>query len=259
MFCRPSLCIAALTSIALLAWAAAADSAGGEERELLVAAAVSLRDPLVAIAAGFEAEHSGTRVFTTFGASSVMAAQVRAGAPIDVFISANRRIVDDLVAREQVDAATRFTLVRNRLVPLVAMDAKGRVTGPEDLLGPEIRSVAIPEPAVPLGGYAREWLQGRGLLAALDARIIPTQHARATLAAVESGDADVAIVYATDAQIARGSRIAWEIPDTEQPDIAYEAARVTDARHPDLAAEFLTYLRGDAGLTTLRSAGFALP
>ncbi|MBW2317020.1 MAG: molybdate ABC transporter substrate-binding protein [Deltaproteobacteria bacterium] len=248
-----------LTSIALLAWAAPAGSAGGEDRELLVAAAVSLRDPLVAIARGFEAANRDARVFTTFGASSVMAAQLRVGAPVDVFISANRRIVDDLAARAQIDTATRFALVRNRLVPLVAMEVKGSIVGPEDLLGPEIRSLAVPEPAVPLGAYVREWLHSQGLLAAVDARIIPTQHARATLAAVESGDVDVAIVYATDARIARQSRAAWVIPDSEQPDIAYEAARVTDTRHPELAAEFLAYLRGDASLATLRAAGFALP
>jgi molybdate transport system substrate-binding protein len=253
-----SLCIA-LTSIALLTGAASAGSAGGGGRELLVAAAVSLREPLVAISRNFEAGHPGARVLTTFGASSALAAQVKVGAPIDVFVSANRSIVDDLVEGGQVDAATRFPLARNRLVVLVAMDARAPIAGPEDLLAPEIRALAIPEPAVPLGGYAREWLLRRGLLAALEARIVPTQHARAALAAVESGDADVAIVYATDARIARGSRVAWEIPDAEQPDIAYEAARVTDTRQPDLALQFLAYLRSDAGLATLAAAGFATP
>jgi molybdate transport system substrate-binding protein len=127
------------------------------------------------------------------------------------------------------------------------------------LLAPGVARIAIPIAAVPLGAYAREWLQGRGLLDALAARIVPTPHARATLVAVENRHVDAAIVYATDARRARGARIAFEIPESEQPAIRYSAVAVAGSREPALAADFLAYLRSEEGARPFVAAGFSLP
>jgi len=228
--------------------------------ELLVAAAISLQAPLTQAAQRYEALHPGATLALTFGASNSLAAQLRAGAPIDVLASAAEPIVDLLVLSGDAIAGSRFVLVRNRLVVVVPEDESGiAVERAQDLLAPGVAKVAIPIAAVPLGGYAREWLQGRGLLDALAARIIPTPHARATLVAVENRHADAAIVYATDARLSRGARIAFEIPDAEQPAIRYEAVAATKSREPALAADFLSYLRSQAGTAPFVEAGFALP
>jgi len=228
--------------------------------ELLVAAAISLQAPLSEAAQHFEEIHPDVRLALTFGASSAIAAQVRAGAPIDVLVSAADAIVDSLIRSGDVVASSRMTLVRNRLVVVVPeREPRAAIDGPQDLLAPGIAKLAIPIAAVPLGGYAREWLQRRGLLDALLARIVPTPHARATLAAVENRHADAAIVYATDARIASSARIAFEIPDAEQPAIDYAAAVVTGSREPALAGEFLAFLRSEDGTRPFVDAGFALP
>jgi molybdate transport system substrate-binding protein len=244
--------LAPLAGLCLLACAAAAD-------ELLVAAAVSLREPLVEIGRRYDAQHPGERVSFSFGASSVLAAQARAGAPIDVFVSADERIVDRLEAEGLVPGEDRFTLVSNRLVVIAAQGLDFPLAGPEDLARPEVRWIAIAEISVPVGRYARAWLTRRGLLERLEPRIVPTAHARATLAAVDYGDADAAIVYATDARVARSARLAFEIPDAEQPRIVYTAARVRDARRPQAAERFLSHLRSPAAREILRAAGFATP
>jgi molybdate transport system substrate-binding protein len=96
----------------------------------------------------------------------------------------------------------------------------------------------------------------RGLLEQLAPRLIPTEHARATLAAVDHGQADVAIVYATDARLARSARIAFEVPDAEQPRIVYAAARVRDSTRRRQAGDFLAFLTGQATRDALRTAGF---
>jgi molybdate transport system substrate-binding protein len=241
-----------LAGLCLLASAAAAD-------ELLVAAAVSLREPLVEIGRRYDAQHPGERVSLSFGASSVLAAQARAGAPIDVFVSADERIVDRLEAEGLVPGEDRFTLVSNRLVVIAAQGLDFPLAGPEDLARPEVRWIAIAEISVPVGRYARAWLTRRGLLERLEPRIVPTAHARATLAAVDYGHADAAIVYATDARVARSARVAFEIPEAEQPQIVYTAARVRDARRPQAAERFLSHLRSPAAREILRAAGFATP
>jgi len=228
--------------------------------ELLVAGAVSLQAPLSEAARLYESRHPDTSVSLTFGASNALAAQLRAGAPIDVLASAAEPIVDSLAASGAVDASSRFTLVRNRLVVVVPVSAASdAIEEPQDLLSPTVTKLAIPIAAVPLGGYARAWLRAHALLDALSARIVPTPHARATLAAVENRHVDAAIVYATDARLASGARIAFEIPDAEQPAIRYVAAAASGSRAPALSADFLAFLRSEPGVQPFVEAGFALP
>jgi molybdate transport system substrate-binding protein len=225
--------------------------------ELNVAAAASLREPLTAIARHCEQLHPGLHVQLSFGASSVLAMQVRAGAPIDVLVSADARIADDL-ARAGLVAARRG-VARNRLVVIASREAAPRIEAPADLAAPDVRRIAIPQHAVPVGRYAREWLARRGLLEAVNARTVQTEHARATLVAVDQGHADAAIVYASDARLARSARVAFEIPDDEQPHIEYVAVTLTGARAPALAETFLAFLGGTASREILAAAGFAAP
>ncbi len=224
--------------------------------EILVGAAVSLREPLTEIAELWEKRRSETRVRLSFAASSTLAAQIRAGAPLDVFTSADVRIVEALGAEGLLDGEGA-TFATNRLVVLVSRDAGAPLEGPADLLAPGLRRLAVPGGAVPVGRYAREWLRSRGLLSRLEPRLVRTEHARATLAAVDLGHADAAIVYATDARVARSARLAFEVAAAEQPRIEYAAALVAGAR-PGSAA-FLSFLLGSGAQAVLRDAGFGTP
>ena len=228
-------------------------------QDLLVASAVSLREPMVEIAARFVDLEPGIPLTLTFGASSVIAAQIRAGAPVDVFVSADDRIVDRLVADGLVADADRYPLARNRLVVIAGAGLMPPPQRAEDLLDPRVRRVAIAAEAVPAGRYARAWLRRRGLFEALHLRLIATEHARATVAAVDAGHAEVAIVYATHAHLARSARVAFPVPDAEQPRIVYTAALLRAARRPERAARLLRFLRGDEAARVLSAAGFAGP
>lgn len=225
--------------------------------ELLVGAAVSLRGPMDEIARRFEAREPGVAVRLSFGASSVLASQVRAGAPLDVLVSADERSVEQLASEGRIAPQDRVVLASNRLVVLVAPHLRRRPARPGDLLAQEIRRVAVPDGAVPIGRYARAWLAAQGLLEPLAARLVPTEHARATLAAVDAGHAEAAIVYATDARLARAARPAFEIPDAEQPRIVYAAARLLGARPG--AERLLAFLGGDEARRVLAAAGFGVP
>jgi len=243
--------------IALALVAIISKPAGAED--LLVAAAVSLREPLDTIARRFESEHAGVRVQLAFGASSTLAAQARAGAPLDVFVAADEESLDALAAAGLVREAGRLRIAGNRLVVIASADLRVPLERAADLERPELRRIALPERTVPLGHYAREWLARHGLLAALGPRLVSTEHARATLAAVDAGHADAGIVYATDARAARSARVAFVPPPAEQPRIVYVAAPLTRARAPALAERFLAALAGAEARQTLVAAGFAPP
>jgi molybdate transport system substrate-binding protein len=242
--------------IALLAAALVAAACGGASEDLVVAAAVSLREPVQEMGRDFREARPEVAVRLAFGATPQLAAQVRAGAPIDVLLSADRRTVEALQNQGLVAAPRVFA--RNRLVVLQ------RLGGPplsraEDLARPELRRIAVPERAVPVGHYARDWLARRGLLEAVEPRLVPTEHARATLAAVDAGLVDAAIVYASDARVARSARVAFEIRPAEQPEIQYVAARVAGSAHVADADAFLDFLAGPEAQAALARAGFAVP
>ncbi len=243
---------------AALALAATLAKPTGAE-ELLVAAAVSLREPLSAIAGRFEAERPGTRVQLALGASSTLAAQARAGAPFDVFIAADQQSLDALAAAGLARGETRLPIAGNRLVVIASAELRVPIESAADLERPEVRRIALADPAVPVGHYAREWLAGQGRLEALEPRFVATEHARATLTAVEAGHAEIGIVYATDAKTARSARVAFVPHDDEQPRIVYVAALLTGARAPALAKAFLATLHDLAARRDLETAGFLPP
>jgi len=240
---------------ALAAGAGLAGCAPDAEDPLRVGAAASLREPLERIAASFADANPGVAVQLVFGASNELAAQLRAGAPLDLLLSADEEIARALETEGLVRDLRPFA--SNRLVVIASEEVAVQLREPADLAGPALGRIALPAPAVPVGRYARDWLAQRGLLTAVEARAVQTQNARATLAAVDAGHADAAIVYATDARVARSARVAFEIPDAEQPRILYVAAVACDTRRPEAAARFLDSLAGGPAQEILRDAGFS--
>jgi molybdate transport system substrate-binding protein len=224
--------------------------------DLVIAAAASLREPVEQLSLDFEAARPEVDTRLSFGASSALGAQVRLGAPVDVFLSADAAIVDDLERRGLVVAGDRFALTRNRIVVIVRRESGMALNRPADLLGEDVRRFAMPSKVVPIGRYASAWLALHGLSEPLAARTVVTEHARATLAAVALGHADAAIVYASDARAGRDVEIAFEIPEAEHPPIVYSAARIATSRVPEDAAAFLASLRTERASALLRAAGF---
>lgn len=221
--------------------------------ELSVFAAVSLADALTEIGTSWQAA-SGQRPVFNFGASSDLARQIRAGAPADVFFSADEAQMDALERQGLVLATERSDLLSNTLVVIVPEDSKARVTSPRDLAG--LRTIAIADPqAVPAGVYARAWLEGLGLWDELAPQVVPTLHVRAALAAVESGNAEAGIVYRTDAAYSKRVRIAFEVSREQGPPIRYPVAPLASSGKRGAAA-FVAYLRSPAARVVFVRHGF---
>jgi len=205
--------------VALVALLAPRGGSGesAEPRDLLVFAAASLTDAVGQIATAFERE-TGTKVRCSFAGSNILARQIEAGAPADLFVSASPERMDELVRAGLVRPHDRVDLLSNRLVVIVAAGSRLPLHRPEDLA--RVRTLAL----VPAGIYARRWLVAAGLWDRLRGRVVPTLDVRAALVAVDSGAAEVGIVYRTDARMARSARVAFEVPATEAPRIVYPAA-----------------------------------
>jgi len=237
----------------LFAFVAASPARGAE---LLVFAAASLTDALGEIGAGWR-QATGDDVEFHFAGSSELAVQIENGAPADLFVSADAAKVDALAADGRIVAGTRRELLSNRLVIVVAAERGAAVRTAADLATPAVATLALAEPStVPAGLYAADYLRRADLWSRIEGKVVPTANVRAALAAVESGDADAAIVYATDAAISRRVRVAVEIPVDESPRIVYVAAIPDSAQDVDTSRRLLDFLQAPAAAEIFRRFGF---
>jgi molybdate transport system substrate-binding protein len=120
-----------------------------------------------------------------------------------------------------------------------------------------LQKIALADPAsVPVGIYAKKWLTGLGLWERIAPRIVPTLDVRAALAAVESGAIPAAIVYRTDAAVAKAARIAFVV--SNGPDILYSVAPLAASKSPRAAEDFVAFLAGPDGRATFSKRGFLI-
>jgi molybdate transport system substrate-binding protein len=223
---------------------------------VLVFAAASLTDALKEIAASWEIA-GGEGIAFNFAASSLLARQIREGAPADLFLSADEAQMDGLERAGLVVPGTRRSVLSNTLVAVVPKDSTLRIASERDLAGKGVERIALAEPtSVPVGVYSKKFFERVGIWDALAPKVVPTENARATLAAVESGNVDAGIVYRTDAAISKHVRIAFEIPAAMGPAISYPFALVKGAPRETEARRFLAYLGSPAARAVFVRYGF---
>ena len=231
---------------------------GAHGAEVNVFAAVSLSDSLKQIAANYEKQCDDKIIFN-FGASSTLARQIEEGAPADIFFSADEAKMDGLAKKGLIDSATRKSRLGNNLVVVVASDSKLTISSASALTNGNIQKIALAEPkTVPAGIYARQWLEKVSLWPAVETKVIPTENVRAALAAVESGNVEVGVVYKTDAGISKKVKVAYEVPAKDAPEISYPVALVKESKQADAAKKFLNYLDSKAAGDIFRQFGFVV-
>jgi molybdate transport system substrate-binding protein len=235
----------------LIVSVAAMATARGEE--ILVFAAASLTESLHELGRSFE-KTTGNSVRFSFGASSDLARQIRAGAPADVYFSADTARMDELERDGRVAKRDRREFLSNSLVVVVPAASSLRIREPRDLLS--LSRIALADPAVvPAGVYAKKWLEAEGLWERLSARVVPTLDVRSALAAVETQAAPVGIVYKTDACVSRRVRVVYEVAG--KPEIVYSLARVGDSRKT-AAADFVRFLESSQAAAVFEQHGFVV-
>ncbi len=226
---------------------------------LAVAAAANLRPALDTLARAFEAERPGVEVRVTFAASGTLHAQIVAGAPFDVFFSADRAspralAAEGLAEREEIYALGRLAVWVPNGSPLdLARD------GLAALARPGVRRVAIPNPALaPYGRAAEAALRAAGVWEAVRPKLVLGESVAQTAQFAHSGAADAAFVPRSLALLP-ALAAAGRAVDVPHPPVEQGAAVLARARDPALARAFLAFVRGEKGRALLTAAGYGLP
>lgn len=225
-------------------------------RDIVVFAAASLKNVLDDALTQYEVE-TGSTVAVSYAGSSALARQIEQGAPADIFVSANIEWMDFLEVQRMVDPATRRVLAGNRLV-VIGSEKQSLNWTLDDLqaaLGPQGRFAMALVNAVPAGIYGKAALDNLGFWPALAPSVVQTDNVRAALRLVALGEAELGIVYATDARLDTSVHVLATFDAALHAPVRYPAALVTDSQHPD-AATVLNFLASPAAQAIFAAHGF---
>ena len=228
-----------------------------QPRGPVVLAASSMQEALEEIAQVWEADGHSAPVLS-FAGTSALARQIEGGAPADVFVSADGEWMDELERSALIRPGTRADIAGNSLVlvgdPEHWRDAfwDGRALA---AMSAGARIAVADTRAVPAGRYARTALESMGEWDAVEPRLVPAENVRAALALVERGQAELGIVYATDARASRKVVTLGAFAALPAEPIRYPAAVLAASTHPDAEA-FIRFLRSDEARDILAAHGF---
>jgi molybdate transport system substrate-binding protein len=233
-------------------------SAQAEPNGPLVLAAASLQESLTAASNAY-AKRGHPKPVISFAASSALAHQIEAGAPADLFISADEPWMDFLAGKNLIRKESRKSFLTNRLVlitpanqPLSIKIAPGFPLA--KALGDGRLAMGDPS-SVPAGKYGKAALTQLGVWSEVEPKVAGAENVRAALQLVGRGEARAGIVYETDAKVARDVTIAGVFPAGTHAPITYPVAILASSQNPE-AISFRAFLLSGAGKAIFHKYGF---
>ena len=214
--------------------------------ELVISAASSMSDVLREIIQIYESLNPEVKITTNFAGSGILLRQIERGAPVDLFVPADQRTMQEAVDKQLVYRHSIRNLASNQLVLIGRDDFVWEIGSLGELGNPD---------SVPGGRYARELLLQNNLWGLISPKIIFTQNVRQCLDYVARGEVDVAFVYATDIRVPRDN-VKLILPVSLKEPITYPMGLVADSLNPDESFKFLAFLENQVGSDTLEKYGF---
>ena len=247
-------------SLFLLATLLGLAPARAQPRGPVVLAAASLHEALDDAGRAW-AGKGHARPVISFAGTPALARQIEAGAPADLFISADEEWMDHVAARGLLRRGTRAVLARNRLVLVAPASSTARLTIAPGFplaraLGTGRLAMADPD-SVPAGRNARAALTSLGVWPSVAPRIARAENVRAALALVERGEAPFGVVYATDARASTRVRVLGTFSEASHPPITYPMALLHGSTHAG-AEPFRRFLLSREGRAILARRGFTV-
>ena len=250
---RPTRLAAPLVTLGLLLLGATTEARAADP---VVFAAASMKTALDEIAADWAAEGHAAPVISYAG-SSALAKQILAGAPADIFISANEKWMDEVEKGGTLVPDTRRDLLGNALV-LVGHDAgEVAIADLPATLGEDHLAMALVD-SVPAGQYGKAAFESLGLWAQIEPHVAQADNVRAALALVATGEAPYGVVYATDAAAEPKVHVVATFPEESPPPITYPVALLKDGPATGEAKAFLDYLGSAKAVGIFDAQGFTI-
>jgi molybdate transport system substrate-binding protein len=229
-----------------------------QAKDVVVFAAASLKNALDEASTAWMRE-TGKRIVVSYAASNALAKQIEAGAPADLFFSADPDWMEYVASKGLIKPESRVSLLGNSLVLIAPKGSNIQV-----VLEPSVDLASILGShrlamghvnAVPAGKYGKAALEHLGAWRGVKDKIAQADNVRAALLLVSRGEAPLGIVYKTDAVSDQNVTIVAAFPESSHSPVVYPVALTKEASNPD-AASFLAFLRSDQARTFFERQGF---
>lgn len=225
---------------------------------LTISAAISVKDALDEVQRDYTTANPAVTVASNYGASGTLQLQIEQGAPVDVYLSASPKQMDDLQAKGLVLQGTRKNLLRNEIVLIVPKDSPSRISSFQDLARPDVKPIALGEPTtVPAGEYAREVLTYLGIYGVVKPKAMLAKDVRQVLTYVETGNVEAGIVYSTDAASSAKVKVVATAPEQSHAPAIHPVAVIKTSKDPVAARAFEDFLFGVQARAIFQKYGFA--
>jgi molybdate transport system substrate-binding protein len=224
---------------------------------LRIAAASDLQAALPEVANRFRAI-TGIESSLTFGPSGQLAEQIKQGAPFDIFLSANESFVRDLAAAELIKPDTVRPYARGSLVLAVHRAFGQQIRSLSDLTIPEVKKIALANPATaPYGKAGKQALERAGLWESVQPKIVFAESVRQALLYAQRGDAEAALVGKAIANVPE--ILSVKIDETLHDPIIQALGVVSVTTRVADAERFAGFVLDPEGQNILKKFGFASP
>jgi molybdate transport system substrate-binding protein len=248
----------AVAGIVVIA-AGAASPLFAQQPSLTLFAAASMKNALDDVSATFT-KRTNIKTVASYAATSALMRQIEQGAPADIFASADLDWMEYGLKNKLINPSTRLNLLGNRLVLIAPKDSKitavklekgsdlAKLIGDGRIATGEVKSV-------PVGRYAVAALEKLGLWASVQKRMAMVENVRVALTLVARGEADLGIVYETDAKVEPGVKIVGHFPPNSHPAIIYPVGATVQAK-PE-AIRYLEFLQSQTSKVVFERYGFS--
>ena len=223
---------------------------------LTVSAAASLKSPMDEILKLYQKSKKNVKISINYGSSGSLSQQIEQGAPVDIFMSAASKQMNDLMGKDLICSETKKDLLSNTMVLIINKEKQG-ITKIEDLTTDAAAKIALGEPtSVPAGKYAKEILQKYGIDSSINDKKVLAKDVKEVLAWVETGNADAGFVYATDAKTSNKVKTIVTIPQDKYEKIIYPAAVIKNSKNLKDSKDFLNFLSSSKAKAVFQKYGF---
>ncbi|MDA8421837.1 MAG: molybdate ABC transporter substrate-binding protein [Nitrospiraceae bacterium] len=229
-----------------------------EPQGITVSAAISLKNAFEEIGKLYESRNAGSRVMFNFGASGDLMAQIKGGAPVDVFASAAQKDMDELDNAGLVVKDTRTNFAANSVVLIVPLSSKIAITSFNDLQKAEVKKIAVGNPkTVPVGRYTDEAFQYYKVSDMIKDKLVFAENVRQVLDYVARGEVDAGVVYSTDAMVKQQKvSVVMAAQEASHKPVVYPIAVVKGSKNENAARAFISFVRSEEGRKILEKYGF---
>jgi molybdate transport system substrate-binding protein len=212
--------------------------------EINISAAASLMEALEEIKTEYE-KFSDSKVYLNFASSGALKKQIQEGAPCDIFISASKDHMKDLIKEGHIIKNSEIDLLVNTLT-LIASKEKAHEVSLENLSSDMIESISIATPdSAPVGKYSKQALEKLEIWDKITEKLVYAKDVKQVLEYVDSGNADCGFVYHSDAITLKESVIIERIDKNLHDPIVYPVGVVDESKNKEAAEDFLEFLNGE--------------